>query len=135
MNVHPAEFGTAMQRREDLAGIEQLRRIKGAFHALLVRQIRFGEHLGHQVPLFHPDAVLAGQHTAHLDAQPQYVRAEGFCLFEIARAVGIVEDQRVQIAVARMEDVGDAEPIASRQRGHALEHLGQSATGIVPSMQ
>jgi len=46
------------QGREDLARIEQAPRVKGAFHAMLLFQIGRAELLGHQVALFHPDAML-----------------------------------------------------------------------------
>ena len=44
---------------------------------------------------------------------------------ELARHVGVVEDQRVQIAVAGMKHVGDAQPILFRQLAHAGEHARQ----------
>jgi hypothetical protein len=62
--------------REHLAGIEQtLVGVEGAFDALLV-EVDLAEHFRHQVALLDADAVLAGQHAADLDAQPQDVGAE-----------------------------------------------------------
>ena len=77
------------------------------------------EHLRHQVALLDADAVLAGQHAADLDAEPQDVGAESLGRLELARLVGVIEDQRMQIAVAGMEDVGDAQPVLLRQLAHA----------------
>ena len=72
------------------------------------------EHLAHQVALLDADAVLAGEHAADLDAQPQDLGAERLGPLELARRVGVVEDQRVQIAVAGMEHVGDAQARSAR---------------------
>ena len=55
--------------------------------------------------------MLAGQDTADGDAELEDVGAEGLDLLQIAGLVGVVEDERMQIAVAGMEHVGDAQPI------------------------
>ena len=94
--------------REHLAGIEQPVGIEGAFQPLLLGQIDLVEHLRHQVALLDAHAVLAGQHAADLDAEAQDVGAERLGPLQLARLVGVVEDQRMQIAVAGVEDVGDA---------------------------
>ena len=47
MHVHPAEFGTAMQLRKHLTGIEQTARIERTFEPLLLREIGFVEHRVH----------------------------------------------------------------------------------------
>ena len=78
MDMHAAKFGTAMQRREHLAGIEQALRVERAFQALLLVEIDLAEHLRHQVALLDTDAMFAGQHTAKLDAAPKDIGAKGF---------------------------------------------------------
>ena len=57
----------------------------------------------------------------------QDVGAERLRPLELARLVGIVQDQRMQIAVAGVEHVGDAQPVLLRQLAHAREHLRQLA--------
>ena len=59
-----------------LPGLSSPLAVEGAFHPLLLRQIDLGEHRRHQVALLDADAMLAGQHAADLDAQPQDVGAE-----------------------------------------------------------
>src|SRR5579859_4742781 len=59
MNMDPAQFRAAAKLREDLAGIEQLLRVEGAFEPHLVVEIGLGEHGRHQVALLDPDAMLA----------------------------------------------------------------------------
>ncbi len=47
----------------------------------------------------------------------------------------VVHDQRMQVAVPGVEDIGDAQAVALHDGVHARQHLGQAAVGIVPSMQ
>src|SRR3546814_2146453 len=79
--------------------------VERAFDALLLRKILLAEHLGHQVALLDADTVFAGEHPADLDAQPQNVAAERLGAIEFAGLVGVIEDQRMQVAVAGMEHV------------------------------
>jgi hypothetical protein len=96
-----------MQLRKDLAGIEQAIGIESAFQALLMRQVGFIEHRAHQIALFDPNPVLAGQHAANLDAKLENVGAEFLGPGKLARLIGVVQDQRMEIAIAGVEDVGD----------------------------
>jgi hypothetical protein len=106
--VQPAQFGAAMQLREYLAGVEQAFGVKGAFQALLLVEIDLGEHDRHQIAFFNAHAMLAGQHTANFDAERENFRAEFLGLLQFARHIGIVENERMQIAVAGVKHVGDA---------------------------
>src|SRR5579884_2433688 len=125
-DVQTAEFGAAMELRKHLAGIEQPVRIEGAFEALLLVEIDFVEHRSHQVALLDPDAVLAGQHATDGDAQFQDVGAEHLGALDLARLVRVVENERMEIAVAGVEHVGNGEPVALRQRADAGEDLRQT---------
>ena len=119
MNMHAAQLGAAAQHGKHLPWIQQQIGVKGAFESLLVRQVRFAEHLGHQVALLDADAVLAGQHAADLDAQPQDVAAEGLGTLELTRLIGIVKNQWVQIAIARVKDIRYTQTIMSRELRNA----------------
>src|SRR3546814_6957586 len=107
MNMHPAQFGATMQGGKHLARIEQQFGIERAFQALLLLEIGLGEHHGHQIALFDADSMFAGKYAADLDAQPQYITAERLCAVELSGDVGAIADQRVKLAVSRMENVGD----------------------------
>src|SRR5690606_3435554 len=96
------ELGTAVQRRKHLAGIEAQLRIERAFHTVLDLEIGRIELIGHEVALLEADTVLARQHTPNVDAQLQYLVAELLCPLELARHIGVVQDQRMQVAVARV---------------------------------
>ena len=133
--MHAAELGAAMQHREHLAGVEQPLGIEGAFQPLLVRKVDLGEHVAHEIALLDADAVLAGQHTAHLDAQPQYLGSEGLGAVEFLLLAGVEKDQRVEIAVAGVEDIGTGEVVFDGEIRHGAEEAGRFRRGMVPSMQ
>ena len=67
------------------------------------------------------------RHAADLDAEPQDVGAERLGALDFAGLVGVVEDQRMQIAVAGMKHIGDAEAVLLGQTAHAAQHLRQSS--------
>ena len=69
--------------------------------------------------------MLARQHAAHLDAKAQDIGAEGFRPFELARLHGVEDDQGMQIAVAGMKDIAEAQLIMLGQLGHLFQHLRQ----------
>ena len=109
--------------------------VERAFQALLLVQIRLVEHHRHQVALLDAHAVLAGQHAADLDAEPQDVGAERLGALELARPVGVIEDQRMQIAVAGVEHVGHLQPVGLGQVAIRRSTSGRRRRGMVPSMQ
>src|SRR5438874_1091292 len=125
VDVHAPELGASVQRRKYLARVEQTLVVERAFEPLLLLEVGLGEHCRHQVALLHADAMLAGEHPAHLDAKPQDVGAELFRTLEFARLVCVIEDERMEIAVAGMKDIGHGKAVAFRQFAHALEHLRQ----------
>ena len=93
--------------------------------ALLLKFMRVELHR-HQVALFDADAVLAGQAAADFDAQFQDVGAEVFRLVEAGRVVGVEHDQRMQVAVAGVEDVGDLQAVVVGHLPDAAQHVGQT---------
>src|SRR6266446_9284584 len=114
VDVHAAELGAAVQGRKYLAGVEQALGVERTFEPLLLVEIDLAEHFAHQVALLDADAMFAGQHAAEFDADPQDVGAEGLRPLDLAGPVGIVQDQRVQVAVAGMKHVGDTEVVFCR---------------------
>src|SRR5262245_34199044 len=114
MHMHAAKLSAAVQCWKHLAGIEQALVVEGAFEPLLLGEISLAEHRRHQVTLFDAHAMLAGEHAADLDAQPQDVGAERFGTLELVALVGIVEDERVQVAIASVKHIGDPQSVALR---------------------
>ena len=111
-----------MQPREHLAGIEQSLVIECTLESLLLLQVCLAEHFRHQVTLLDADAVLAGEHAADLDAEAQDRGAELLGPLQFAWFVGVIEDQRVKIAIAGMEHVCNPQLVSGREVAHAGKH-------------
>src|SRR6185503_13183968 len=124
---HAAELGAAAELGEDLAGIEQMIGIERALHAHLLVEIDLRELLAHQVALLDADAMLAGQHAADPNAEPQDVGAELLGTVQFVGIVGVEQDQRMEVAVAGMEDVHDPEAVRLAHPAHLAQHLDQPA--------
>ena len=120
-----------------LPGLHRPARIEGAAHALHQRQVVVGEHPRHVLRLVGADAVLAGDRSAGLDAVGQDLGGHRLGPLRLPRDLLVVADQRVQVAVAGVEHVADAQPRALlraarmrpstsgslRARHHAVLHV------------
>jgi len=118
-----AEFGAPVQCRKDLARIQQAIWIEGAFEALLLLEVIIVEHRTHKVTLLNSNAVLARQNAPDLDAKLEDFAPELFCFLQFTGVVGIIEDQRMQISIACMKDVGDTEAVMLGHLVHALQDM------------
>src|SRR5438874_436171 len=81
-------------------------------------------HLRH---LLDPDAVLAGEAPAERDARLQDLPSRREHAPDLVLVALVEEEDRVDVAVAGVEDVGDAEPVALRRRGDVpqdVRHAG-----------
>jgi hypothetical protein len=107
MHMHGAEFSTAMQGRNGLAGVEQAERIKRMLHRVKLRQFVAFELRAHLIDLFDTDAVFARDRATGFHAELQDLAAEFFGAFQFAWLVGVIQDQRMQIAIAGMKYIGD----------------------------
>jgi len=118
-----------------LAGVQETVRVEGAFEALLLGEVHLVEHRPHQVAFFDADPMFASEYAADLHAESQDIGAKFLCPLDFTGLVRIVQNQRMQIAVAGMKHIGDAEPVLRRQFADPGQHLGEPAARIVPSMQ
>ena len=78
--------------------------------------------------------MLAGDRAAHGHAGLEDLGPEGLGAMQLVGIVGVEEDERMQVAVAGVEDVEAAQAMLD---GHLLDgdqHLGQAAARIVESM-
>src|SRR5882672_6793954 len=125
VNMHASELGAAMQGRNRLAGIEQAVLVERALDAVEGFEFRRLELDAHLVDLFHAHAVLAGDGAADLQAQLEYFGAESFRARELAGLVGVVEDERVQVAVAGVEYVGAAQAMLLFHLGDRAQHRAE----------
>src|SRR5690606_14712540 len=131
-DVHAAKFGTAVEGREHLARIEQPVGIERALDPLLLLEVDFGEHLAHQVALLDADAVFAGQHAALFGAQLQDVGPERLGAPQLIVVVRVIQDERMQVAIAGMEHVGAAQAVLALERRNPCQHLRQPAARYGP---
>ena len=98
------------RRRKHLARIADAVRIERAAHAAASRRDRPAVNISRHVRLLvGADAVLAGDRAAGLDAVRQDLRRDLLGVLRLARDRLVVADERVQVAVARVKDVADAQ--------------------------
>ena len=79
--------------------------------------------------------MLARDRAADLDAQLEDAIAELDRPLSLAGLVGVVQDERMQVAVPGMEHVGAGEAEFGRPRLIARSTRGSADRGMVPSMQ
>src|SRR3954454_11237419 len=120
--VGPGDLAAQPGRRHHLPGVGQPVGVERAAQLLERGEVGLGEHLRHVALLVDADAVLAGDRTARLDAGEHDLARQLLGALGLALAVA---DQRVEVAVAGVEDVADLQPVLLGQRVDALEHVGQ----------
>ena len=89
--------------------------IKGFPHTDLLIKFRPRILMQHQIPLFDANAMLPGQAAAELDAKLQNLGAAQFGAFELGTVVGVIENERMEITVAGVEDIDHAEAVTAAQ--------------------
>src|SRR4051794_33139687 len=127
MDMHAAEFGAAMKRRKHFAGVQQALRVERTFEPLLLVEIDIAKHLRHQVALFDAHAMFARQHAAKFDADPQDVGTKGFGALHFIGLIGIEKDERMQVAVAGIKNIGDAKIVFCGKIADSRQRLRQFA--------
>jgi hypothetical protein len=93
-----------------LARVAQAGRVERAPDQLHGVQVVGAEHPRHVPGLVHADAVLAGDRAAVLQTGIQDRAGDLLGRFGLAGHLVVVEHQRVEVSVARVEDVRDANP-------------------------
>ena len=110
-----------------LPGLRPPSRIEGTLDREHLLALGRRELHAHRAELFDADAVLAGDGAAHRHAEFEDLGAEGFGALQLVGVVGVEQDQRMQVAVAGMEDVEAAQAVPCRHRADGDQHLGQAA--------
>src|SRR5262249_4633920 len=109
-------FAAGRMRGKELAGIHDPRGIEVAAEPGHEGQIGVAELERHAPGLVEPDAVLPGDAAAHREAGAQELVVGMMRAVQLARHPVVVEDHRMEISVAGMEDVGDDETMAGADR-------------------
>ena len=70
--------------------------------------------------------MLAGQRAARIEASVEDRLGQDSRALGLAFG-GVVEDERMEVAVARMEDIADPQAVRHRQLLDAAQHLGEAS--------
>src|SRR3954465_12328490 len=122
--VRPGHLAAQPRRGHHLARVGEPVGIEGAAQLLERREIGLVEHLRHVALLVDADAVLAGDRAPRLDAREHDLPGQLLGALRLARCVAVVADERMEVAVAGVEDVADLHPVLAGQLVDAVEHLG-----------
>src|SRR5713101_7773815 len=111
--VRGPTLAAGLSRREDLAGVAEIARVESLAQAPHKSEIGLGEDQGHVVYFLQADAVLARDGAADVrDARVVPGDAQ------------VVEDVRMQVAAAGVEDLARAEPVRRDDVVDAPQNLG-----------
>ena len=114
---------------EDFCGIGKLERVEGGADALHGGEVWLGKHFGHGAFFVFADAVFAGDGAAGFDAKFENFCGESFGGFFLAGNAAVVENERMEIAVTGVENVGDAESGFAAEARDFAHHLRESGAG------
>src|SRR5262245_13997370 len=126
--VGARDFAAQPRRGENLAGIAEMPRVDGVPDSFHHVERVVTEHLRHELTLVHTDAVLTGDRPSCLDAVGQYFSGRLRRALGLSGYVAVVTNQRMQIAVTGVEDIGDSKAAASLELTNPGEHLGKLRT-------
>jgi hypothetical protein len=125
--MRPVRLRGSARRPKDLLGIERALPVEDLAHPRHCGKILRRIDRGHRLALFESDAVLARNRTAQIDRHAQDLVAgfdHGRNLFLISL---VIADQRVQITVTGMEDIGHGEVMVSRNAFDGVERSRERA--------
>ncbi len=88
-------------------------------------EVVLGELLGHEIDFFDADAVLTGHAAAEFDAFFEDFVADGDRIAHLLGIAFIVEDQGMDVTIAGMEDVRDAQAVFFAALANEAHDLGQ----------
>ena len=117
------------ERGEDLARVEGLLRVEGGADPLHGLEVGLAEHVGHVGGLLGAHAVLPGDGAAAPHAHAQDVAAQVLGPLLLAAVPGVVEHERVEVAVAGVEDVGDPQAVVLGHRLDLAQHRRDLGAG------
>src|SRR5262249_18571871 len=109
--VGPRNLAAQARGGKELARVGQAGGGEGAAEPLHALEIVASEHQRHGARLVGTDAVLPGQRAPGVDARGEDLLSQLACPLGFPGSALVVEDERVQVAVAGVEDVADAEAV------------------------
>src|ERR1700722_1793109 len=114
--------GTITKSMSALTRVEDLQRIKCLADCVLHRQCGWVEFPAHAVPFQDADAMLAGDRAAKVDGRVQELLEGRLRRYARRLVAGRGDDQRMQVAVARMRDRRDLDVMPGRDLGNPSQH-------------
>ena len=123
--VGTGDLATEARCGKHLAGITEVGWVEGTTHELHRVQIVRAEHLRHVTSLVGTDTMLAGDRSAGVEAVGQDLVSHLLGQLRLTLDTFVVADQRVQIAVAGMEDIPDLQARLDFEGPDAAQHSGK----------
>src|SRR6185369_15977691 len=115
----------ATGRGNRLTRIAESARVKEVSDLPHLLQVLLPEEVAHEGELFDADPVLARQAAAHAADELEDVLARLADAVDHALLALVVQDDRMEVAVARVEHVGDDDPLLLLDLVDLVEHFGQ----------
>ena len=112
---------------EHFAAIGNFLGVDGPAQRLHNIELFFAEHRRHIIALLHADAVLASDRAAQRYTKRQDLARQLLGFVQRARLAPVIQNQRVQVAVAGMKDVGDIQLIFLFKRVDFQQRFAQAA--------
>jgi hypothetical protein len=100
-----AYFAADRTARKDLLGVERAARIENVAQARHRREVVVGKHERQRIAFFCADSVLARDRAAERDARREDLVPRMRDCFDVSRDASVEEQQRMEIPIARVEDV------------------------------
>src|SRR5579859_797889 len=122
------EIRAALRARKHLVRVAPALGIEHAPQRAHRVQINLGELLLHEIDLLHADPVLARRAAAHRDALLQDVMSRGQRPAHLVGLAFIVKNQWMDVAVAGVEHVRDAQAVLLAARADEAHHLREFRT-------
>src|SRR5262245_61444040 len=123
--VRPGHLSAQPRGGKHLARVADAVWVERPAQALHHREVVGAEEQRHRARLVDTDAVLARQRAARVDARLEDRLGERASALGLALGPCVVEDERVEIAVAGVEDVADPQAVLDLELGDPAQDLGQ----------
>ena len=117
------------RRGKNFCGIRKLQRIEGAADTLHGGKIGFGKHFGHHALFFFAHAVFTGDGASCGEAKFENFHRKCESGFFLAGNAAVVENEWMEIAVASMKNVGNAQGVFFAEPRDLAHHSRKSSAG------
>src|SRR5581483_643021 len=121
------EIRAAFRSRKHLVRVATVLWIENAPQRAHRIQVVLRKLFFHEIDFFDADAVLAGHAAAEFDALAQNVMSGGESTPHLVRIAFIIKHERMNVAVAGVENIRDAQPMPLTARADETHHLRQFA--------